>query len=380
MMNNRKQNKFKISSLVTLVSSIFVLSVMMLFVGKPTLASAAACTPPTTNYGNVTQSLTVPSSGIYRVWSRLAAPDSTNNTYLLEIDNGNNSSCYTVGGSVIPVYGMTTNTHFNSDATNWTSIDPTTGNHIDVSLSAGTTYTIKEIGNGPNVVVDRIIFTADTTCIPTGNGDNCGNPTPPPSCTGSPSMPEILPRTTITSSSIEFFWNASVPAPNCTIKNYLIFRGGKYLGNSTTTSYRDWGLQPSTSYTYTVQAQDTTGNKSAQTAPFTLKTSPSIVDSVVINNPQTGDVVTGDVHINVKLSGKIDHINYVIDRIFFQQEPASTPNVIWRTTRSDNGQHLIVANAFDSAGNKVSTSQITITVSNGFCLSTYISFGTYICF
>ena len=146
-----------------------------LALANPEHAAAAACTAPATDYGTVSGlSASVNTAGTYRIWTRMAAPDSTNNTYLLEVDG---STCYTVGGSSVPVYASGSSTHFVNDTTNW--IDQTsTGTTISLSLSSGA-HTFKLIGNAPDVVVDRLIITSDTTCTPTGVGDNCVDTTAP---------------------------------------------------------------------------------------------------------------------------------------------------------------------------------------------------------
>ena len=128
---------------------------------------AAACVAPATNYGSVTSTVTIPATATYRVWSRIQIPSSANNSYLLEIDG---TTCYTVGGNS----AVAINT--------WTWVDyqgGATTNKINASLTAGS-HNIKMIGNSDGVMLDRIIFTQDTTgsaCNPpTGTGDSCANP------------------------------------------------------------------------------------------------------------------------------------------------------------------------------------------------------------
>jgi hypothetical protein len=103
----------------------------------------------------------------------MAAPDTTNNTYLLEIDS---STCNTVGGGTVPVYASGATTYFANNATNWIAKN-TGGSFIDVNFTTTGTHNLKLIGNGDGVVLDRLIFTQDTSCVPTGTGDNCANPT-----------------------------------------------------------------------------------------------------------------------------------------------------------------------------------------------------------
>ncbi len=89
------------------------------------------------------------------------APDSANNSYLLEIDGG---TCYTVGDT-----GLTAN--------QWTWVDyqaGNTANKVSLKLTAGT-HNFKLIGREPNVKVDRVMAVLDGSCPtgPTGMGDNC---------------------------------------------------------------------------------------------------------------------------------------------------------------------------------------------------------------
>ena len=134
----------------------------------PHTAQAAACTPPSTDYGTVTLSANVTATKTYRIWTRMAAPDTTHTTYLLQVDT---ASCYTVGGSAVPTYASGSNARFKSGKTNWIS-KTNAGSYIDVPLSSGS-HTLKLIGTSDGVVIDRVIVTADTACEPTGAGTNC---------------------------------------------------------------------------------------------------------------------------------------------------------------------------------------------------------------
>ena len=130
--------------------------------------SAAACTPPSTDYGTVTYTASISGAGTYRVWARMSAPSSSANTMLVEIDG---ATCYTMGGSTVPVYANGATTYFSGNSSNW--INRTSGGGvISQSLTAGS-HTIKLIGTSDGVVVDRVIITADDSCTPTGSGDNC---------------------------------------------------------------------------------------------------------------------------------------------------------------------------------------------------------------
>ncbi len=125
--------------------------------------SAAACTAPATDYGSATYStLNIPAAGTYKVYSRLQAGASAgDNSYLLEIDG---NTCFVVGDT--------------GTFTNWTWVDyrdANTGSKITHNFTAGN-HTVKMIGREASVKLDRLIFTADMNCVPSGTGDNCATP------------------------------------------------------------------------------------------------------------------------------------------------------------------------------------------------------------
>lgn len=80
-----------------------------------------------------------------------------------------------------------------------------------------------------------------------------------------PSVPTGLATKVLSGTQIDLSWTASTDTGSG-ISGYLIYRGGVQVGTSTTASYADTGLTPSTAYTYTVAAQDVAGNTSAQSA------------------------------------------------------------------------------------------------------------------
>ncbi len=122
--------------------------------------AAAACAAQDTSRGQVSASFSIPLTGSYRVWSRIKAPDSTNNSYILEIDG-------TTCGVVVGDSATAANT--------WTWVNYKTGNSgspIDINLASGS-HSLTAIGREDAVSIDRVIFTADTSCVPSGTGDNC---------------------------------------------------------------------------------------------------------------------------------------------------------------------------------------------------------------
>ncbi|MGI8447113.1 MAG: RICIN domain-containing protein [Streptosporangiaceae bacterium] len=106
---------------------------------------------------------------------------------------------------------------------------------------------------------------ATFTWVP-GAGGGGGDSTPP-------SVPTGLTASGTTSSSTVLNWGASTD--NVGVAGYDVYRNGTQVGSTTSTSYTDTGLAPSTSYTYTVKAYDAAGNVSAASTAVTITTSSS---------------------------------------------------------------------------------------------------------
>ena len=85
-----------------------------------------------------------------------------------------------------------------------------------------------------------------------------------------PTTPTNLTATAVSSSQINLSWNASTD--NVAVTGYRIYRGGTQIATSTTTSYSNTGLTPSTTYTYTVAAYDAAGNVSPQSPSVSATT------------------------------------------------------------------------------------------------------------
>lgn len=78
--------------------------------------------------------------------------------------------------------------------------------------------------------------------------------------TQAPTAPSNLAATNVQSNSVALSWGPS--SDNVAVAGYDILRNGTIVGTSTSTSYSDATVSPSTSYTYTVEAYDAAGNVS----------------------------------------------------------------------------------------------------------------------
>lgn len=114
-----------------------------------------------------------------------------------------------------------------------------------------------------------------------------------------PAAPTGLTVTGVSESSITLAWTAAQPGTN-PITGYDVYRGTTLAGTSTTTTFTDTGLTPSTAYSYTVRARDTAGVVSAASTAVTPTTVAS-TDTTAPTVP-TGVTVTGTSESSVSLS------------------------------------------------------------------------------
>lgn len=104
----------------------------------------------------------------------------------------------------------------------------------------------------------------------------------------SPSTPTNLQATahpTHPDTKINLTWNASID--NVTVDHYRIYRDGVFVHTSSTSSYTDTLLTPSTSYAYIVTAVDACGNTSGHSDP-TSRATTAYQDKRSLLNPYTG--------------------------------------------------------------------------------------------
>jgi hypothetical protein len=264
-------------------------------IGTPT-AFAQACsttTTPATTYGQVKQSITVASAGTYRVWSRIKAPDTTNNSYYLQIDNG---CAYNVGDS-------------SSIAANqWMWInykDGVSTSYIDVALSAGT-HNVIYTGKEANVQLDRVLFLSDTGCTPSGTGDNCANAT-----TGTTNL-SVTMTSPANNSSVSVGTAVTLSAnvtDNLGITKVEFYDGTTLLNSDTASPYSySWATTSATGgpHTLTAKAYDTGGNIVSSNGVIVTLTSTAGGSST---GPVVGDT-GGDGHVNsLDYSIVITHFN-----------------------------------------------------------------------
>jgi hypothetical protein len=171
----------------------------------------------------------VSTAGTYTVSFLVAAESAITDAFHLSSSSGTNLS----GSVAVPD---------TSGWQVWTTVTAT------VTLPAGTqTLTLNQDSAGWNI--DSLVFAAETS-----------------SCVAAPSAPTGLAASGTTGSGTTLSWTADTAPANCSISSYTVFENGSEIGTATGTSFAVTGLSASTTYSFTVEANDSVGPSPASSA------------------------------------------------------------------------------------------------------------------
>ena len=177
---------------------------------------------------------------------------------------------------------------------------------------------------------------------------------PGPPDTTPPSVPQNLSATAVGESQIDLSWDASND-PESGINHYNIYRDGNNIGQATTTSYSDTGLESVTTYSYKVSAVNGQGLESgrsntAQATTFSDTTAPSIVS---VNAYVTLVEITFSESLDTISAEQIN--NYSINNgIYITAASLDTDTVTLTTSAHTEGSYtLTVTNVLDTSGNAI---------------------------
>ena len=137
-----------------------------------------------------------------------------------------------------------------------------------VQIGSSTTASFAETTALPNTSYTYTVSAFDAAGNESSQSDPAVATTPPD--TTPPRAPTSLTATASGSSQVNLTWTASTDDVGVT--SYEIDRDGSPVGTSSTASFTDTSVQPSTTYTYTVVALDAAGNRSASSNSATVTT------------------------------------------------------------------------------------------------------------
>src|SRR5438552_2572139 len=169
--------------------------------------------------------------------------------------------------------------------------------------------------------------------------------------TTAPSVPTGLTAAAVSSSQINLSWTAS--SDNVGVSGYRVFRGGTQIATTSTTSYANTGLSPSTTYSYTVAAYDAAGNLSAQ-ASAASSTTPAPPDTTPPTVPTglTASAVSSS-QINLSWTASSDNVGVSGYRVYRNGTQIATTSAtsFANTGLSPSTTYSYTVAAYDAAGN-----------------------------
>ncbi|MBA3470514.1 MAG: cellulose binding domain-containing protein [Herpetosiphonaceae bacterium] len=168
------------------------------------------------------------------------------------------------------------------------------------------------------------------------------SPVTSPTDTTPPSTPGGLSSPSKTSSSVSLSWAAATD--NLGVTGYEVFQNGGSTpvatvgGASATVS----GLNPSTSYSFTVRARDAAGNRSPLSAPLSVTTNPAPAGGLSATFGRYDDWGTGYVGIyRITNNGTAAVDGWALD---IDLPATATIDSSWDSTRTRSGNHYTFRN------------------------------------
>lgn len=140
-----------------------------------------------------------------------------------------------------------------------------------------------------------------------------------------PGRPAAVP---VTSTQVFVGWDASTD--DVGVAAYEVYRGASLVAKVTTTRAREYRLQPSHEYCYTVRALDAAGNRSSPAGPFCTVT----ITPAELSAPS-------DLRVR----------RVSLTNVLLQWEPSEAPGVLYRVyAQGDGSAGLTAANTFTPSG------------------------------
>ena len=153
---------------------------------------------------------------------------------------------------------------------------------------AGTSHTVT--GLTPNTSYSFTVTAQDAAGNTSGPSNTATTTTNPPGDTQPPSAPGNLTVTGKTTSSVSLSWQASTD--NVAVTGYQVRQGSTVVATLAGTTHTVTGLNPNTSYSFTVTAQDAAGNTSPPSNTATTTTNPAPNTNLAQGKPATASSTT----------------------------------------------------------------------------------------
>ena len=186
--------------------------------------------------------------------------------------------------------------------------------------------------------------------------------------TEAPSVPVNVQASNVTAVALQLTWGPSTD--NEVVAGYDVYQGTELLGTVTSATYAVNGLQPSTTYMFSVSAKDAQGNASERSAEITVTTDAPAADTQPPTAP-TNVTVTGVTYHEITLSwstssddtGVSQYNVYKGDVLAGSTSGAATGYTL--SGLASGTSYSLHVTAKDAAGNESAASSVVQTVTLG---------------
>jgi chitodextrinase len=191
-----------------------------------------------------------------------------------------------------------------------------------------------------------------------------------PADTQAPTPPTVT-GTAPTSGRIDLAWSGATD--NVGVTGYRVYREGTLLATTTTASYSDTTVAPSTAYSYEVTGLDAAGNESARSAPPTTVTTPGAPDTTAPSQPGSfSAAATSSSTVNLAWSASTDNVAVTGYKVYRNSSLLSTinsgaplPTTYTDETASPSTLYTYAVSAIDAAGNESTQASASVTTPAG---------------
>jgi chitodextrinase len=176
--------------------------------------------------------------------------------------------------------------------------------------------------------------------------------------TGPPQTPTNLAANATSATEIDLTWDV---ASDLTVAGYDVYRNGVLIGTSPDPSFSDTGLSPTTSFSYTVDAYDSQGNISAESASV-VATTPADTTPPTVPSGLSGTVGAQEIDLGWQPSS--DNVGVTGYDIYRNgTKIASTTGTTYADSSVRQGRtYKYRVDAYDAAGNiSATTAPLSVT-------------------
>jgi fibronectin type 3 domain-containing protein len=177
--------------------------------------------------------------------------------------------------------------------------------------------------------------------------------------TAAPTTPTGL-TGTASNGQARLSWNAATDDTGVTA--YVVYRDGVAIATVTSLSYVDGAVTAGRTYSYAVSARDAAGNESARSAPRTVAI-PAGPDTTAPSTPTNFTATPGARRVTLNWSAATDNVGvagYYVLRDGVRVATLSAGTLTYTNTGLTTGrQYVFQVRAYDAAGNKGSSAQVT---------------------